>query len=122
FVGLTVLVVALYGIPRAYFLADLVRSQEQHRVDRAADLAAVAVDERVAAGEPVTPAFLDELAGEDERVRVENGKKRIDSSSGPRDVEDNVTASTKLTDGGSVWVLRSARAVDAEIAHAMMPL
>ena len=28
FVGLTVLVVALYGIPRAYFLADLVREKK----------------------------------------------------------------------------------------------
>ncbi len=38
FVGLTVLVVALYGVPRAYFLADLLRSEEQDRVDRTADV------------------------------------------------------------------------------------
>lgn len=122
FVGLTVLVVALYGIPRAYFLADLVRSQEQHRVDRTVQLAKVAIDERTSAHRAITPSFLDNLADSDERIRVDTGTRLIDSTTGPRSAQDNVTASTKLADGDTVWVLRSADAVDAEIAKALLPL
>ncbi|RNL78508.1 histidine kinase dimerization/phospho-acceptor domain-containing protein [Nocardioides marmorisolisilvae] len=122
FVGLTVLVVALYGIPRAYFLADLVRTQEQHRVDRTVELARVAIDERVAAHQKVTPAFLDRLADEDERIRIDTGGTLIDSTDGPRSAKGNVTASAKLANGDTVWVLRSADAVDAEIARALLPL
>lgn len=122
FVGLTVLVVALYGIPRAYFLADLVHTQEQHRVDRTAELATVALDERIAARRPISPAFLDRLVGKDERIRVGTRTGTVSSSNGPTSVADNVTASKELANGDTVWVLRSADAVDAEIAKALWPL
>lgn len=122
FVGLTVLVVALYGVPRAYFLADLVRTQEQHRVDRAVELAKVAIDERVRARQSITRAFLDRLAESDERIRIDTGTRLIDSTHGPKAASGNVTASAKLADGGTVWVLRSAKAVDSEIARALLPL
>ena len=122
FVGLTVVVVALYGIPRAYFLADLVRSQEQHRVDRTVELARIAIDERLAAHQAITPGYLDQLADADDRIRVDTGTTVIDSTQGPTKAHGNVHASAELTNGDTVWVLRSADAVDAEIAKALMPL
>ena len=36
-VGMTIAMIAMYGIPRAYLLADLVTTQENHKVERSAD-------------------------------------------------------------------------------------
>ena len=76
FVGLTLLVVALYGVPRAYFLADLVRSDEQARVGRTADALAVALDLRDRTGEPLTASYLDDLERELDLVAEALGTRR----------------------------------------------
>jgi signal transduction histidine kinase len=122
FVGLTVVVVALYGIPRAYFLADLVRSDEQARVDRTADALAVALDLRDASGEPVRAAYLDSLtsAGEWLAVVLPSGE-RVASTGGVAD-DDDVAATRDLSGGGSVTVARSADAVGSEVSRAILPL
>ena len=68
FVGFTVGVLALLGIPRAYQLADLVHTQEQRKVERSADLAAVLVREKAADERPVTPQLLDAMLHRDEHL------------------------------------------------------
>ena len=82
FIGLAVLIVAFYGIPRAYLLADLVRSQQQHRIDRTAEVIAVAIDDRVTFGGVVDRPFLDELSGDDESVVVREDGRPVLSSTG----------------------------------------
>lgn len=122
FVGLTVLVVALYGIPRAYFLADLVRSDEQVRVDRTADVLALLLDERIAAGRPVSTAYLDSVAARGEHVQVSGPQGTVSSTSGPQDLAASVRATRQLTGGGRVTVVRTATAVGHEISGALLPL
>lgn len=123
FVGLTVLVVALYGIPRAYFLADLVRSQEQERVEQTADLIAVAVSQRAAAGDATTPAYLDGLHQDGERIVVRDARGRTVASSSAQEAADgDISASRKVEGGGTVTVTRSGESVGDEVARALLPL
>lgn len=121
FVGLTVVVIALYGIPRAYFLADLVRTQEQARVERTADLVAV-VMERRADRVPVTASLLDSLADDGERIAVTSDDGRDVSSAGPPAADGDVTAVRSVPSVGRVSVTRTASAVSAGIATAVTPL
>jgi signal transduction histidine kinase len=123
FVGLTVLVVALYGVPRAYLLADLVRSAEQSRVDRTADVLVLLVDERLSDGEPVTSAYLDSVATPGEGLTVSGlptGEVRTSGDLG--DPDGQVRATRALSGGGEVSVTRSGAAVGDEIAGALLPL
>src|SRR5689334_22933568 len=113
FVGLTVLIVAAYGIPRAYFLADLVRDQEQHRVDRTADLVAKNLDQHVAAGGEITPTYLDTLTGSSERIQV-TGETTMVSTDGPAWDEDDINATRSIADGKKVTVSRGADSVQNE--------
>ena len=123
FVGLTVLVVALYGIPRAYFLADLVRSHEQTRVDRTADVLALVLDERVADARPVTSAYLDSIAADGEWLTVSGLPSGEAATSGDRGGPDGgIEAPRELQAGGRVTVTRTGAAVRDEVARALLPL
>lgn len=123
FVGLTVVIVALYGIPRAYFLADLVRSQEQEQVDQMVQVVAVAVDQRRAAAEPVDPAFLNSLSTGTEMIVVVGPKGAVLASiDGAPDSDDDLVARHDLADGGSVTVARSGDSVGDDVARALLPL
>lgn len=123
FVGLTVVVVALFGIPRAYLLADLVRSQEQHRVDRTADVVAVAVADHGAAGAPVDTKYLNELTGPSERIVVRPAVgATVRSTDGPPPDSGDVMSTQPLPGGGAVTVARGGNAVDKEVSGALLPL
>lgn len=123
FVGLTIVVVALYGIPRAYFLADLIRTQEQEQVDRMATVVAVAIDERRAAGAPVDTAFLSRLTSSGNAIAVRSAAgDLVGSIDTTREQDDDLTAERGLADGGSVMVTRSAETVGDDIAQALLPL
>lgn len=123
FVGLTVLVVAAYGIPRAYFLADLVRSEEQARVDRTADVLALVLDERLADRRSLTPAYLDSVAAPGEWLTVSGlPGGPVETTGEPGDPDGAVTATRDLAGDGQVTVTRTGPAVGSEIAAALMPL
>ncbi len=122
FVGLTVLVVAAYGIPRAYLLADLVRTDEQARVDRTAEVLARLLDERLADGRVPIPAELDALAAPGERLSVSglpSGGTVTGSGAG---AAVDVSASRPLEGGGLVTVSRTQDAIRSEITRAVLPL
>lgn len=122
FVGLTLLVLALYGVPRAYYLGDLVRADARAQVDRAAGLAAIAVDERLAAGTALTPAFLDRLAASAEMVRVERNGRTVTSTGAWQPQESDIVATAALSDGGEVTITRSAGEVGGAVREALLPL
>ena len=121
--GLAVLVVALFGIPRAYLLSDLVRSGEEARVERTALALATVLEQRVDAGRPVTPAFLDTLAdtGEEIGYRTVDGGEVTTSASGA-DRAGGVSGSHAVQGGGQVSVHRTADAVSARISRAVLLL
>ena len=61
FVGLTIAVVALYGIPRAYIVAEQVQQNEERKIERSLDLLAVLLVERSSDEAPITEEFLSRL-------------------------------------------------------------
>ena len=123
FVGLTVLVVAAYGIPRAFFLADLVRSQEQERVERTADVLVQLVDTRAASDQDVSAEDLAGWAADGEHLALTGRPAAPDAEGGaPAEGEGSVTAVRELSGGGALSVTRVASAVDDAITHAVLPL
>jgi signal transduction histidine kinase len=122
FVGLTVLVIVLYGVPRAYVVADLVRAEEQARVDRTADLAALVLEQRVAAHVRVSSAYLDSLAEKGERIVLVPASGPRVVSSGAAPAPDDVSATRQVPSGGHVTVSRTGAAVSARISQAVLPL
>lgn len=123
-VGMTVAVVALYGLPRAYILADYVHSQEARKADRSVALVAIVLDQRRAAGVPITPTFLETLLSEDESleyVAADGGTVRAGPATPGSDPADLVR-SRDLTEGGSVTLVRGHDLVEERVSDALMPL
>ncbi|QCC78079.1 hypothetical protein [Nocardioides daphniae] len=60
-IGMTVAMIAMYGVPRAYVLADLVNDQEKLKVDRSSVLLAALVTERTRGAGEVDEEFLSEF-------------------------------------------------------------
>ncbi len=73
FVGLAIAVVALYGVPRAFVLADQVHASEHRKIERSIELLAVIVAERPPE-RPVTGEFLNGLLHEAERIEYTDSK------------------------------------------------
>jgi signal transduction histidine kinase len=123
FVGLTIIVIALYGVPRAYFLADLVRDQEQDRLDRTAELVAATIGEHQDASGPVDTDYLDGLAAEGERIELvrEDGEV-VGTSDWSEPAGADISAATDVPGGGTVTVARDGDEVDDRIAQALLPL
>lgn len=123
FVGFTIAVLALFGVPRAYQVADLVQTQEQRKVDRSADLVAVLVREKLADDRPVTPELLDATLHEGEHVEyVAPDGSRTGSTTPYQPAADDLTAHRSLPDGASVTLRRSADLVDDRVSDALLPL
>ena len=125
FVGITVAVIALYGIPRAFIVADLVRTGEQRQVDRSADLLAVAVGERREAGAAVDVAFLTPLVGRSGETLevVAPGGRRVSTGAraGGRSPDD-VAATRTLPDGTRLTLRTSASVVADRVSAAILPI
>ncbi len=124
FVGFTLVVLVLFGVPRAYQLGDLVEAQEQRKVARSADLAAVVVREKVADDQPVTPALLDDLLHEGEHLEyvAADGTTLTSSAAAPTGDTENLRATRELPGGGSVTLERSGGLVQERVSDALLPL
>lgn len=124
-VGLTVAVVVCYGVPRAYFLADLVESQETERAERTADLVSLAVAERLDGGSPVTEDWLSTLATSGEGI-VYTGPDGTVVTAGDAAADgsqaDAIVERRDVDRAGEVAVSRDRSAVDARVAEAILPL
>lgn len=123
-VGLTVAVVALYGIPRAYFVADLVHDSEVRKIERSANLLAVAVTERRAAVGSVTESFLEPLLAEAETIEYVAPDGSVVRAGLPtrNTSRDDIVESRTLTGGGQVTLTRSSSLVDERVSAAVLPL
>ena len=123
-VGMTVAVVALYGIPRAYLLADLVNTQETRKVERSVDLFAALVTERRARAAPVTEEFLEPLLHEAEGVEVQGADGSVvrAGEAGAGHEAGDIVRSHALSGGGRVTLARSRSLVDERVSDALLPL
>ena len=123
-VGLTVAVIALYGIPRAYFVADLVHSGETRSLERSADLISVVVAERRAAkpSDAVTQSSLTPLLGDAERIVYVAADGTVTRAGSGRATSGDVTTTRELAGGGRLELSRSGDLVEERVSDAVLPL
>ena len=122
FVGLTLAVIGLYGVPRAYFLADLVRDQEWATLDGTSAALAGLVEERQAAGGEVDASLLERgLTGADRvEYRPADGAALVagETDEGTGDI----VVTRPLPDGGSLRLSVSGDTVSSSVRDAITPL
>lgn len=124
FVGLTVAVIGLYGIPRAYFLADLVRDQETATLTSTANSLAALVRERTSNDGDVDELLLESgLAGVD-RVdyTAADGRAIAVGDRIGTGTDDDLVESRILPDGSTLRLTVSGDTVGNGIQEALMPL
>lgn len=143
FVGLTLAVIALYGIPRAYFLADLVREAQQEELEGTAYLLDGLVAERLDAGGSVDRELLQRGLVTADRVTwvTEDGTAlRVGAGAGagtgtgaesgaesgagsdaePED--DGVSVERVVDDAGTLELSVSAESIGRSVRNAVTPL
>jgi len=121
-VGMAIAITALYGVPRAYQLADLVTEQENRAVDRSADLVAVVITERTSASSPVTASFLAGLLNKGESVEYVAPDESVIRAGEAVRAESDVMQRRSLPGGGMVTISRSGALVQERVSAALMPL
>lgn len=122
FVGMTVAMIAMYGVPRAYVLADLVNDQEELKVERSSVLLTALVDERVRGEDEVDEAFLSDFVldrGSITYVAADGTEVHVGEHGSP---EDNLTRTRDLEAGGTITLTRSGEIVSDRISQALLPL
>lgn len=127
FVALTLAVVGVFLVERAYATSDLVRQQEQRKVERSADLiAAILGDTRT----QVTPEILGDLLYTDEHavyVDAEDGRVEADNhadaaTAGEEHDSTDLTVTRDVAGGGTLTLIRHRSLIDARVADALLRL
>lgn len=122
FVLVTLAVIGLYGVPRAYYLADLVRSDASQRLDSTASLMATAIAERQADGGSVDADLLEAgLVGAD-RVEFDGAGAEDLVVGAAVPPGGDLAESRLLADGGTLTLRVSGETVSAGIRTAIAPL
>ena len=124
FVGLTVAVLALSGIPRAYAVADLVHASELSKAERSADLIAVVIEERGAAGGAVTEASLEPLLHSAESIEyvAPAGTVTRAGTAAQRPSPDDISVNRQIPGGGRLTLWRSGDVVEDGVSDAVLPM
>lgn len=121
-VGMTVAVIALYGIPRAYFVADLVHQQEARKIERSVVLLALLVQTRTEDRGPVTKDFLAPLLNEAEGIRYVGPDGTVVSVGITARRADDIVETRTLPGGGSLTLARSGALIEQRVSEALLPL
>lgn len=121
-VGMTIAMLALYGIPRAYMLADLVTGYETRSVTRAAENLSVVIEERIKTGDPVTATYLRRFLRDGDTLSYEPVDGPTVVAGPSRDVSEDILRSRDLPDGSTLTLSRSREEIDEEISNALTPL
>ena len=102
FVLLALLILLLAGVVRAFAVRDLLDDQERAHLRQDARTMALRVDDRIAAGDPVDQAFLDDLVTSGVQATLERGGETVVSTGAGYDVSDAeaaLVASAGTADG-----------------------
>ncbi|RHW26501.1 sensor histidine kinase [Nocardioides immobilis] len=122
-VGLTIAVIGLYGVPRAYFLADLVRDNEQDQLDDTSTVLAALARERVATGGTVDAALQRHgLSAADGVTYLPADGAAVTVGDPHRNDEDAVTVTRDLADGNRLVLTTSSASVQGDVWEALRPL
>ncbi|MTV24179.1 HAMP domain-containing histidine kinase [Nitriliruptoraceae bacterium ZYF776] len=122
FTALSLLTLALYGVPRAFIIAEDVRDAEQRQVTRLAAAAASLVDARLEAGLPVTPEVVDDGIGDADQLVYRDGDREVVGGLTELDEGGAVSATAAVPAGGEVVLTRSGERVDQRVAEAVLPI
>lgn len=121
-VGITVAVIALYGVPRAYFVAELVEQQETRTLERSVELLSVLLEERTTDAEPVTSEYLEALLQEAEGIRYV-APDGTEVTAGVDTQGERVLLRTRsVGDGAEITLARDRDLLDRRVSEALMPL
>ena len=120
FVSMAVMIIALYGVPRAILTADLVQTSQAQRVDRMAILLSALVSERERIG-PVTADLFEPL------LRAEDGVTYVGADGDTLHVDatadaDDLRKTVDVKDGGTLTVTRSGSYVTQLVTDAVTPV
>lgn len=118
FVGLTLVSLALFAVPRAYATADLVSEQDQRAAERTAALMADVVDARLAGGPTPSEEMLEEMLEPGEGVRLVSDDAVVTAGT----LSDDVVVTTDLASGGTLTVTTTATETRDRVADALLPL
>ena len=122
-VGMTIAVVVLFSVPRAYLVADLVERQEERKIERSADLIAILVAERQSDAQPLTSEFLEQTLNRAEYVEyVAPDGSTVSAGEPPPGDDSDITVTQELPDGGELTVARSGTLVEERVSDALLPL
>ncbi len=122
FVGLTLAVIGLYGVPRAYFVADLVREEETETLTGTATALAALADERTSTGGEVDAALLRHGLDGADRVEFVPASGSPVAVGAPADGEGGIAVTRDMPGGGTVVVSMSGDTVSQSIRDALTPL
>lgn len=120
-VGMTIGMILLYAVPRAYVIADLVGDQEQGKVEHSADLIAVIVAEREKNDEPVGESLLTSLMASDAGIRYVDADGAVVQAGTPY-ADGDLVAERAVPGGGRITYTRSGDLVSERVAEALWPL
>lgn len=123
FVGLAIAVVALYGVPRAYIVADQVFESEQRKIERSVDLLANLLPD-VASEANISDEYLEDLLEDGERIEYRDAAGTVVASAGPSLTghPDDISMTRELDDGAAVVLERSGTVIADRVANAVMPV
>ncbi|MBE7326002.1 HAMP domain-containing histidine kinase [Nocardioides sp. Y6] len=121
-VGLTVAMIAMYAVPRAYLLADQVERDEEVKVSRNATMLAALLVEREEAGNVIDEEYLT-------RFQLERGSIDYVSPTGeqvrvgePGEAGTVLVEERELGNGGSLRLTRSDQVIRDRVSEALIPL
>lgn len=126
-VSITLAVVAVFLVERAYTTSALIHDQEQRKVDRSAHVIASLLG---ADDIPVTRELLRTTIFVDEHVvytapsgeEVEAARHLTEAGALSEHDEADLTATSAVPGGGTVTLTRHTEAVDRQVADALLPL
>jgi signal transduction histidine kinase len=122
-VGTVVVVVVVMTVVRAYALAGEVERTAHATVERSLTMASVAVDERLAAGRPVTPEFLSALSSGVVNLRFQPAAGAAVAGGPAVSATDREFAlDSTRPDGSQLTVVRPADDIGRRISDVLLPL
>jgi signal transduction histidine kinase len=122
FVGLTIAVIGLYGVPRAYFLADLVRDQARSGLTGSAAVLEDLVAERTRGGGEVDEDLLRGGLVAADRVELDRPSGTPIVVGDPATDAEDVTVTRQLADGSTLRLSVTGDSIGASIREALLPL
>lgn len=120
-VSMSVGILVVFGIVRAYSTAGLVHDQQVSAVDQAADIAAVAIATRASADD-VTTSFLSSLTHPSQSITYTDSAGAEVSTGAAFDQDGDIRVTRPVDGGGSVTLTQDAEVGSDQIADALLPL